>query len=125
MSAGAYTRTKYAASYGSSTNVHPIRVQPETLAATIDGTANDPPSADISNPISASISRNRNSLGLRARIVILEAPATGQPTGYKPGGLTKIPALTQAFFNAAVKGATCTYLGASFEVVSKSDEIVR
>lgn len=124
MSAGVFTNTKYQASYGDGTNVHPIRVQPETITASIGGTANTAPTAAQSNPIQCRVSGSKRSIGLIARSVALQAPATGQPTGYKPLGITRIPALTETFYNAATKGATCTYLGVAFVVVSRSLERV-
>lgn len=124
MSAGAFTTTKYAASYGDADQIHPIRVQPETLSATIDGTANAAPTGAQNNPIQARVSGGRRQIGLQARFVTLRAPATGQPTGYQANGLTKIPALTEAFYNKATKGATCTYQSVSYTVVSRSRERV-
>lgn len=125
MSAGTFVRSRYQASYGAGTAIHPIRIQVETVAAAIAGTTNNPPVGAVSNPISARSSNGRRSLGLTPRFVTLQAPATGQPTGYQPGGITKIPALTDTFFNAASTGVTCTYLGSPFVVVSRSPELTR
>lgn len=126
MSAGVFTRSKYEATYGTPPNqIHPIRVQPETIAAEIDSTPNDPPTGDITVPISAIISRGKRAKGLIPRIVTLQLPATGQPTGYKAGSIVRIPALTPAFYAAATPGAECTYLGVTCTVVSASNEIVR
>lgn len=122
MSAGAFTRSRYACT--DTGLIHPIRVQPETVAASIGGTANAAPTGAITNNISARVSGGKRTLGLIARRVTLEAPATSQPDGYKPSGITTIPALQEAFYNAAVKGASCTYLGATFTVVSRTQEIV-
>jgi len=124
MSAGVFTNTLYRASYGDGTAVHPIRVQPETIAAAIGATTNAAPTTAQTNPIQARVSGSKRSIGLIARSVTLQAPATGQPTGYKALGVTRIPALTQAFYDAATKGVTCTYLGVAFTVVSRSLERV-
>jgi len=123
MSAGAFVRSRYQASY-TGTPIHPIRVQPESIAASIGGVVNNPPAAAAANPISARVSGGKRTLGLTARKVIIAAPTASPPTGYLPGGKTVIPALTEAFYNAAIKGATCTYLGASFTVVARSVEYV-
>lgn len=125
MSAGTFVRSRYAANYGAGTSIHPIRVQVETVGAAIGGTTNNPPVGAVNNPISARSSNGRRSLGLTPRFVTLQAPATGAPTGYQPGGTTRIPALTDTFFNAAATGVTCTYLGAAFIVVSRSPELTR
>lgn len=123
MSAGAFEISRYEASYAA--NIHPIRIQPETAAASIGGVDNDPPAGAANNPISVVTSRGRRSRGLIPRTVTLRAPATSQPAGYLASGLTTIPALTEAFFNAATAGASVTYLGATFTVVGRSPEIVR
>lgn len=125
MSAGPFVISRYAASYGGSTAIHPIRVQPETLSADIAGTTNDPPAGALNNPISASASKSKRSFGLGARSITLRGPVTSPPTGYLPGGLTKIPCLTTAFYNLAVKGTEVDYLGVTFTVVSQSPEDVK
>lgn len=122
MSAGAFVRSRYEADYGAGTAVHPIRCQPETLLAEIGTEDNSAPAAALTNPISAVTSKGRRGSGLRPRTITLQFPLTGQPTGYKAGGYTVIPALNKAFYAAATAGITCTYLGVSCAVVSKSAE---
>jgi hypothetical protein len=122
--AGVFTNSFYLASYGAGTLVHPIRVQPETLAATISGTANGAATGPATSPIQARVNGTRREIGLRARSITLQAPATAQPTGYKPLGYTRIPCLTPTFYNLAIKGAVVSYLGASFTVVSQNPEQV-
>lgn len=124
MSAGAFTITKYAASYGDGTSIHPIRVQPETLTATIGGTANAAPTGDVNNPIQCRVSGGKRQIGLQARYITLQFPATGQPTTYQGGSTTRIPALTETFYNLATKGAVITYLTVACQVVSRSRERV-
>jgi len=101
MSAGAFTRTRYAASYGAGTAIHPIRVQPETLDLVIATNENTPPVGNVTNPISAIVSRGKRARGLRPRMVALRAPATGQPTGYLANGITLVPLLNETIYNAA------------------------
>lgn len=125
MSAGAFEISRYQAGYGAGTAIHPIRVQPETLAAEIDGVANDAPTAAANSPISAHISKSKNEYGLRPRFVTLRAPATSPPAGYQPRGITRIPALTPAFYNVATRGKDCSYLGVTFTVVSQTVEDVK
>lgn len=123
MSAGAFDRSVYAATYNPLA-VHPIRVQPETAAAS-NGTENNAPTESaITNPISAVVSKGRRARGLRPRTLTLQFPLTGQPTGYKAGGYTTIPALTADFYNAVNVGDTITYLGVTCVLVSKSPEEV-
>lgn len=126
MSAGVFVRSSYAASYSTTpVFLHPILVQPETLTAQIGAVINAAPTTGTDNPISAVTSRNKRQRGLIPRTVTLQAPATGQPTGYKPLGYTVIPALTEAFYNVAIKGAICDYLGIDFTVVSRSPELAQ
>lgn len=129
MSAGAFLKSKYAASYDAGTQIHPIRVQPETTTCTVGGVQNDEPVGAITNPISALVSRGRRSRGLIVRTVTLAAAVDGQPTGYKAGGLTTIPCLTEAFYNACVAATTTTVVSyngvATYKVAYVSDEKVR
>lgn len=122
MSAGSFVRSRYEANYADPAPIHPIRVQPETLAATIGGTANAAPTDAVSNPISASVSRGKREKGLKPRTLTIQFPATGQPTGYKASGTTIIVALTLAFWNLGVPGATITYLGVECTVIGRSAE---
>lgn len=122
MSAGAFVRSKYQASYDIGTQIHPIRVQPETISAVAAGDTNAPPDGSTNNPISAKISLGRRARGLSPRYITLQFPLTGQPTGYKAGGITRIPALTQGWYDGINAGDTVTYLGVACIVVSKTPE---
>lgn len=125
MSAGAFGKTFYQASYGGGANIHPIKIQPETLAATTGAEDNDPPTGPITNPISAQVGGGRRSIGLHARILYLQLLGT-PPTDYSAGSRTKIPALTPTFYAAAIApGVTITYLGTTWKVIGSSDEKVR
>lgn len=122
MSSGSFVRSRYGADYGDGTAIHPIRVQPETISLTINSEDNDPPAGAINNPISAIVSRGKRSSGLIPRIITLQFPATGQPTGYKALGFVRVPALNATIWQSAQRGDTATYLGVSCTVVSKSAE---
>jgi len=125
MSAGVFINTLYLASYGGGTNVHPIKVQPETLAANSGTEDNDASALDQTSPISAVVSRSRRSRGLNARLIYLQLTGTA-PTGYAPGSKTRIPALTIAFYNEAIlAGAEITYLGTTWKVIGSSEERVK
>lgn len=122
MSAGNFTTSKYQASYGSADQVHPIRLQPETIAATGGGESNDPPVDDVNNPISAIASRGNRQLGLRPRYIRCELAGT-PPTNYSENSIAKIICLTLNFYNAvAIKGTTVTYLGTTWTVVGFQPE---
>lgn len=120
MSAGTFVLARYAAAYNTA-NIHPIRVQPETLAAAIGAVTNAVPPGAVNNPISASASGSRKKLGLYARSIRMRLAGT-VPTGYSTASIAVIPALTAAFFAAAVRGATCDYLGTTWTVISRTEE---
>lgn len=129
MSAGEFTRARYEADYATGA-IHPIRVQPETLLAASPDTTGDPsvinasPTGAVTNPISALSKLSRREKGLRPRFVTLRLPLTGQPTGYKAGGLVRVIALTPAFYADCLPGQTMTYLGVQCEIVSREPERV-
>lgn len=125
MSAGVFTRSRYQASYDD-TQIHPIRVQPETIAMADSGaptTTNAAPTGSISNPISAKVSAGRRELGLKPRRFVLEVTGT-PPTNYSAGSRVTLPILTESFYNAIAVNDTVTYLGATWEVISKIPEDV-
>jgi len=114
MSAGRFARSRYAAAYNTA-NIHPIKVQPETLNLTIGGTANEPPSQAINNPISAVASRGKNARGLRPALVSLQWTGASAAT---PGnvGITTVPLLNATIRTQASTADADTdieYLGVS------------
>lgn len=124
MSAGAFVNSRYTASY-LATNIHPIRVQPETISAVTVGAtpvANTAPTGAVNNPISAVTSLGRRSRGLNPRQVRLRLATGTPPGGYITGSVTLIPALTEAFFNACTTGTSVTYLTATWTVVGRLSE---
>lgn len=125
MSAGAFEFTFYEASYGTAT--HPIRVQPETTEASVGNPAvtNVTTATTASTPISAKVSGTGRSLGLIARRVRLVNNAANPPAGYKVNSATVIPALTEAFYDACVPNEVVTYLGSTWRVTGRTDEIAR
>lgn len=126
MSAGSFVRSRYQATYDGD-NVHPIRVQPETIAMSEAGAptnTNAPPSLDVTNPISAVVSRGNRSLGLIPRKFNLELTGT-PPTGYVVGSRVSVPVLTGTFFSEVPVNSEVTYLGTTWQVISKTPEIVR
>ena len=123
MSSGVFVKSKYQASYGAGTQIHPIRVQPETIAANFGGDTNAAPSGAINNPISAVISRGARAKGLRPRTISIQLDADSvAPEGYKALAITRIPILTSGVFNDIEEGQGVSYLGGSWKVVGKTDE---
>lgn len=126
MSAGSFTTVGYPADYGAGTNIHPIRVQPETLTATAGGSANTPEDiATATSPISAMVSGSRRGLGLHARTVRLKSPAV-PPATYSVNSKTEIPAVSKTFYTAClVTGATVNYLTTTWVVEGTTAEKVK
>lgn len=124
MSSGSFVVSKYAAAYGSGTNIHPIRVQPETLLLSLlvggVATANAAPSGGVTSPISARVSSGKRTLGLNAFTIGIKFTGT-PPTGYAANQRINLPALNPTIRGVA-KGATGTYLSASVIVVGTSPE---
>lgn len=117
MSSGEFTTTaKYESNTGT---IHPIRLQPETLAAF----GNAVPAGAIDSPISAVVSLTRRQRGLRPRYITVRF--TAEKTDYATGGLYRIPICTATVWAGINVGATGTYLGTAAVVVSKEDERVR
>lgn len=123
MSAGNFVKTRYAASYGAGTQIHPIRLQPESIAADFGGDANEPPAGAVNNPISAVVSRGARAKGLRPRFVTLKIePEQAAPPEYASFSTTKLVVLTPGVFNAITEGSTVAYLGTTWTVIGKTNE---
>lgn len=119
MSAGAFGVARYQTDAGNLCNV---KIQPETLAATIDGTANSIPLGATNQEASAIVSGGRGN-GVFCRKLRLQF--TGAvPDGYQSGGVVTIPWLVQAAWAGFKKNDTGTYLGSPVRVVGKTAERV-
>jgi hypothetical protein len=118
MSAGVFTISKYEADSG---DIHPIKVQPETLTANI-GSANTAPTAAVDNNLFARTGGGNRAYGVRARYVTVRFTGAA-PDGYAPNTRLRIPVMTQQAWDDAVAGETTgTYLGSAIQVVSKVRE---
>lgn len=128
MSAGAFVRSRYVATYDVD-QVHPIKVQPETLqlSLTLTGGAetNTPPAGATAttSPISARVSGGKRTLGLIARKISFRFTGA-PPTGYLANQTLTVPMINPNFSTAAA-GTTGTYLGVAIAVVGISPEVVR
>ena len=124
MSAGRFTRSRYSASYA--TAIHPIRVQPETIALASGGgtpITNSAPSGAISNPISALVTLGKRARGLRPRSVSIQLQSSATPpTGYVAGSIARVPILQETLYDALNVGDDVQYLGVSWDVIGKSPE---
>ncbi len=123
MSAGAFESAFYETSSENGGFVLRCRVQPETLAATIGGVANDSAAGPTTAPGSATISQGRRSAGVNMRYVTLGW--TGDAPDDYTGDPVRIPVLDPATFTAWTLGATGTYLNEGVEVLSRVGETVK
>lgn len=121
MSAGAFTRTRYLSNDG---DVHPIRVQPETISLAYGATTNAATATALNNPISARVSNGNRQFGLKPRSITIVFE-TDAPDGYKVGSYIRVPILQPTLWNTMVTGDTVTYLGDQATIVGKSPERVR
>lgn len=120
MSSGPFVLSKYEADNG---DIHPIRVQPETLSANV-GAANTAPTGSVTVGLFASARKNRRAYGLGARAVRVRF--TGAvPDDYAPNQVLTVPVLTPTAFASAIIGATGTYLGSPIIVIGRSPESSR
>ena len=123
MSSGAFTNTFYETSSENGGFVLRARVQPETLAAEIAGTANAGVDGPATAPGSATISQGRRTAGVNMRYVTLSW--TGDPPADYSGLTARIPVLDPAVFADWTLGATGTYLGSAVEVVGRNGETIK
>ena len=118
MSAGVFVNSRYEADNG---EIHPCRVQPETVAANI-GSANSAPAGAVTIPFKARSSGGRRAYGLKMRAVSVRFTAA-LPDGYAANQILRIPVLSKSVYDAVVANETTgTYLGASIIVVGKLRE---
>lgn len=122
MSAGKFLFTSYESDQGT---LYPCKVQPETVAATIDGTANSAAAGPVPAGVpSANMRGSKRQNGITARRISLElADGATAPAGYSGGGLS-IPILTNSLYAATSKGSTVVYLETTWRVSGKTPESV-
>lgn len=118
MSAGIFVNSKYESNSG---RVYFVKVQPETEALILGGTANAAPAGAIDQEVTASARGGERKNGISCRRVALTWTGT-IPDGYFPNGRLEVPILTPALFSAVSRGTTGTYLGSPVEVVGKISE---
>jgi hypothetical protein len=123
MSAGSFVPTKYQASDENGSGIYGIRVQPETLALTINSVANDPPAGAITSRVAARTSGSRRAYGVHASKVTFRFVTA--PAGYKQDSPISLPLLNVDIREQAVFGQAGVYLGVAIVVIGKSSEVIR
>lgn len=116
---GSYVRARYETDSG---QIHPCRVQPESIIATI----NPLPAGQVTNEGSVNMTPSRRRNGISARYVTLTwNEGATPPTGYKPGGFLRLSILTPTAYQSLVTGQTFQYQGSTVVVVGKNPEKIR
>jgi len=121
--AGNFITSRYVLDAGNGGGIAGCRIQPETLAATINSVTNAATTDPTTLPASAKVSKTNREFGVGMRTVTLEF--TGAlPDGYS-GDPVRIPVMQPATFAAWTIGQTGTYLSSPVVVVGRSPESVR
>lgn len=124
MSSGQFVITRYRASYGDGSNVHPIKVQPETTGLQFGTEINIPAVNAPNSPISARVTGSKRTIGLNARKVTFRFTGANPQDGrYKAGSILTLPWFIP-FSPTLVRGASGTYLGDTVELVGLIPESV-
>lgn len=122
MSAGIFSKVLYETNIGLFTS---IKVQPETLALTLNAIVNIAATGTKTVGIpSAKVSGSKRSIGINARTVSV-AFSGAAPAGYKDGSIIRLPVLDPTVYAAYDELQTGTYLGAAVRFAGKSDESVK
>lgn len=127
MSAGGFDKVRYEGNDGV---LYKCRIQPETTEFEVDSTTNNVPAQPAGTTlsrISAQVGGSRRSLGIHTRMVRLQFGDTAgaAPDGYKVGGVTQIPILTQTMFALVEANDTGNYLGKVVSILGVVPEVVR
>lgn len=123
MSTGAFQNSFY--NSNKTGDVHPIRIQPETLTLSVGGVANAAAAGPAGSPISAQVSQSKRSKGLNARTVTFKfTPAS--PAGYLVNSPITLPWLAGVGdFDNFKAGDPISYQGGSGEIVGTTAETAK
>lgn len=121
MSSGKFSSSRYQSDGGA---IYSAKVQPETLAATLGGTANAAPAGAVTAEPSAKMTGGKREIGVIARSVSIRWNDGTAPDGYDQNTLVRIPVMTPAVYQGIAKGAAVSYLGSAGTVAGKSPESI-
>lgn len=121
MSSGTFSISRYETDDG---EIHPVRVQPETLAATFGTTANAAPSGSVTNNQRAKVTKGKRQYGIGTRTVTITFAGT-PPANYKPYGVITLPVMQKTVWDAITDGSTVTYLSTAGTVAYKTPERIK
>lgn len=121
MSAGNFSDAFYTADSGL---IHPMRVQPETLAAVIGGATNAATAGPATSNQFVKISKARRERGIGSRYITARWTTT-QPTDYAVNGKIRIAIPDPTVFAGINLFDTGTYLGQGITVTGVFVENVK
>lgn len=121
MSAGAFIVSTYKTNRG---DIHRIRIQPETAAATLNGATNTAPADPPTGRVFVRSSANRRRYGIHARYATL-SPIGDAPAGYELGQSLRLSILDPATYDALDVGMSATYLGKTWLIAGLTNEKIR
>lgn len=120
MSSGKFISSKYQTD---EENVHPCRIQEETLGFISGGIANAAPVAPINREASARMSSSQKRKGVNARTVRIRF--TTAPDEYKQDSILTVPILDKTNWDGYKIGTACTYLSTAGTIIGKSPEGIK
>ena len=118
MSQGRILPTFYLSDDG---EVHPIRIDEQTAAATINGEANTPAAGPATSRIRYLVRAGNRRKVPRARGVYFSW-VDARPTGYVGSG-GSLPVFSPTVWGDIVEGAVGTYLGVPINITGKYSEL--
>lgn len=121
MSSGAFTISKYETNDG---EIHPVRVQPETLACQFGSTANAAPAGAVTDNQRAKVTKGAREYGIGCRTVTITF-GENPPDEYRPYAYITLPVLQESVWDAITDGSAVTYLGTAGTVSYKSPERIK
>jgi hypothetical protein len=118
---GAFSSVVYEGDVG--TLKYPIKVQPETLAASFGSASNPAASGSATEGLpSAKVTGSKNAIGVHPRYVTVKVTGTGVTAANMAGSSIRVPILTKASYSAIKKGDTGLYQGDTIVVTGKFAE---
>lgn len=117
MSAGAFLRGRYERKNG---DIHPIRVQPETVTAW-----NPLPAGAITAGSLIRVTGSRRKYGIKARQIAFAWKSGTAPAGYDPDGTIRLPIFTEAAFDLIDLYSEQPYLGGTLIAIGAYPETGR
>jgi hypothetical protein len=118
---GVFTNAFYEGDVG--TNKYIIRLQDETLGATLGSITNGGSTGPKTPGVpQASVSSSQRAIGVHPRYVTLKVTATGATAANASGSHIKLPILTKANYAAINEGDVGVYQGDTVQVIRKHAE---